>query len=173
MDKSQLVKVPIKYGITGGVLCLLMFLTLHLSGQYPLEMTSYFMSGVIILLMLFFSTKELRDYKYGGFLQYWQGISAGFVCVVLIALVSGLFIYTYASSINSDFLTDHSQYVKEALLEDPEGWIDRHGEEVYQGMLQESEQLISPVDLALDDFLKKFLIGFFLTTIIAIFFKRT
>lgn len=173
MDKSQLIKVPVKYGVTGGILSIVMFLTLHLSGQYPLEMSSYFMSGGIILIMLFFSTKELRDYKYGGQLLYWQGVSAGFVCVLLIALLSGIFIFIYATQIDSGFLTDHSQYVKETLLENPEGWIDRHGEEVYQDMLQDSTKLISPVDLALDDFLKKFLIGFFLTTIIALLFKRT
>ncbi len=173
MDKSQLIKVPLKYGVAGGILCIVLFLTLYLSGEYPLEMTSYFMSGGIILIMLFFCIKELRDYKYGGKLLYWQGMSAGAVCVFLIALLSGIFVYVYSAHIDSGFLADHSRQVTEALMNDPQGWVERHGQELYDKMLRESRQLISPVDLGFDDFLKKFLIGFFLTTVVALFFKRS
>ena len=173
MDKSQLYKVPIKYGITGGILCIILFLVLLLIGDYPFLMPTYFMSGVIILIMLCFSTKELRDYKYGGKMCYWQGMTAGFVSIFLIALLSGVFVYIYASQIDREILADHAQQVAATLFEDPEGWIERHGEEGYKRLLNESLQLISPAELAFDDFLKKLIIGFFLTTIVALLFKRT
>ena len=173
MDKSQLLKVPIKYGITGGILCIILLLVLLLSGDYPFLMSTYFMSGVIILIMLYFSTKELRDYKYVGQLLYWQGMTAGFVCVLIIALLSGVFVYIYASQIDSSILADHAQQVTATLMEAPEGWIERHGEEGYQKLLNESRQLISPAELAFDDFLKKMLTGFFITTIVALLFKRS
>ena len=173
MDKSQLVKVPIKYGITGGILCVMLFFVLQLGGSYPFVMSTYFMSGVIILIMLYFSTKELRDYKYGGKLAYWEGMSAGFVCILLVAFVSAVFVYVYVSQIDRNILEDHAEYVAATLIEDPAGWIERHGEEGYQKLLDESKQLISPIELAFDDFLKKMVIGFFITTIISLLFKRS
>lgn len=173
MDKSQLVKVPLKYGIAGGVFAIILFLVLYHNGEYPLDMTSYLVSGGIVLIMLIFSVKELRDYKYGGHLEYWQGMTTGFVCVFIVALISGCFIFMYASQIDQNILLEHQRHVLASLSENPEEWIERHGNEVYEEMLQQSQQLISPLTLAFDDFLKKMLIGLLLTTVIALFYKRS
>lgn len=173
MDKSQLVKVPLKYGIVGGILSMLVFLVLYWSGDYPLVESSYIINGVIILLMLFFAVKELRDYHYDGKLLYWQGMTAGFVCVLVICLLSALFVVIFISYIDEHILIQHQSYIQDKLTDHPEEWIERHGEEIYQQVIAQNRQLLSPLEIAVDDFLKKGVVGLFISTVIALLFKRT
>lgn len=173
MDKSQLYKVPLKYGLAGGVLSILIFLVLYWSNIYPLEVGTYIINGIVIVIMLFFSIKELRDYKYEGKLEYWQGISAGMVCVLVICFLSSLFLIIFIKYVDSEILVQHQQYMMENIVENKESLIENHGVETYEQVLSQSKETVSPWTIALDDFIKKGVIGLFFSTIIALSFKHT
>lgn len=151
----------------------MIFLVLYGSGKYPLIESSYLINGIIILLMLIFALKELRDYKYNGKLEYWQGMSASFVCVLVIGVLSALFVIGFISYVDESILIKHQEYIQEKLTSSPEEWVERHGAEVYEQVMAENKAVLSPLEIAFDDFLKKGVVGLFLSTLIALFFKRT
>ena len=170
MDKSQLYKVPLKYGVAGGIIAFVLFLTLYYTDGDPVS-SNYIIDGVLMFLFVFFSLKELRDYKYGGKMLYWQGMTGGFVCYALIALISALTTWVYLGAVDPDLYAQKKQEKITILTQDPEKWVEQLGQEDYEEAV-ENVKAITPFSLAADDFVKKLLIGFFLTTIIALFYKR-
>lgn len=172
MDKSQLYKVPLKYGLAGGVLSLFIFLFLYWGGTYPLEVGTYVVNAFVMGVMLFFSVKELRDYKFNGKLEYWQGISAGLICVLLISLISSLFLIIFINYLDPELPVQHQQYMTEKVVSNKDELIESQGTEVYEQMISQTRKKASPWLIGLDDFIKKGIIGFFLTTVMALAFKR-
>ena len=171
MDKSQLYKVPLKYGIAGGVIAIILFLSLYYTDSDPLSSIRVF-DFFLIPLFVFFTLKELRDYKYGGKMLYWQGMTAGFLCYVIIAIISALTIWLYLSAVDPELFVQHKQENIAILTEDPGKWVGQLGQEKYEEAV-EDVKAITPFSLAADDFVKKSLIGLFLTTVIALFIKRS
>lgn len=171
MDKTQLYKVPLKYGLTGGVLAIILFLALYYSESDPVSGVRS-LDFILLPILIFFSVKELRDYKYGGKLFYWQGMTAGFVCYLLIAMVSASFLWWFLEFIDPALFISHKQENIAILTAESEKWIEQIGAEAYEETLA-SLKSVSVFSLVADDFLKKLFIGFLATTIIAIIFKRT
>ena len=171
MDKSQLYKVPLKYGLAGGAIAIVLFLTLYFSEGNPLANIRIF-DFVLIPLFIFFTMKELRDYKYNGKMFYWQGMTAGFVCYLLIAALSALSIWIFLEVVDTDVFLVHKQENIAILTSESAKWIEQLGQRDYEKALA-NLQTVTPFSLAADDFLKKLLIGLLMTSVIAIFFKRT
>lgn len=171
MDKSQLYKVSIKYGLAGGFVAIILFVTLFYMDGDPLSSIRIF-DFVLIPLFIYFSLKELRDYKYEGKIAYWQGMTAGFICYILIALISALTIWLFLSIIEPALFVQHKQENIAILTENPDKWVDQVGRKDYEAALRNVKK-VTPFSLAADDFVKKSLIGLFLTSVIALFFKRT
>ena len=171
MDKSQLYKVPLKYGLAGGAIAIVLFFTLYFSDGEPLANIRIF-DFILIPIFIFFTLKELRDYKYGGKMFYWQGMTAGFVCYLLIALLSGLTIWIFLEGVDPALFVAHKKENIAILTSESAKWIEQLGQADYEKTLA-NLQTITPFSLAADDFLKKLLIGLLITSLFAIFFKRT
>ncbi len=171
MDKSQLYKVPLKYGLAGGSISIVLFLTLYFSEGDPLSNIRIF-DFILIPLFVFFTVKELRDYKYNGKLLYWQGMTAGFVCYLLIAIISAITIWIFLAIVDPALFVAHKQENIAILTNESAKWIEQLGQKGYNKTLADLDT-VTPFSLAADDFLKKLLVGLLLTTVIAIFFKRT
>jgi hypothetical protein len=171
MDKSQLYKVPLKYGFAGGAISIVLFLTLYFSEGEPLSNIRIF-DFILIPLFVFFTIKELRDYKYNGKLLYWQGMTAGFVCYLLIALISAFTIWIFLDIVDPALFVAHKQENIAILTNESAKWIEQLGQADYKKTLADLHT-VTPFSLAADDFLKKILTGLLLTTVIAIVLKRT
>lgn len=171
MDNTQLVKVPLKYGVAGGVIGIILFLTLYYSDGEPLYSIRIF-DFVLLPIFVFFSIKEVRDYKWGGKIAYWQGMTAGLFCYVVIALVSALFIWIFLTNIDPELFVQHKQENIAILTGDQQNWVEQLGEDGYEQALADVSAT-TPFSLAADDLIKKLLIGFFMTSLIAIFLKRS
>ncbi|WP_017731620.1 DUF4199 domain-containing protein [Nafulsella turpanensis] len=171
MDKSQLYKVPLKYGIGGGFIAIALFLTLYYSGADPISDVRP-LDFILLPIFIFFSIKELRDYKFGGTMFYWQGMTVGFVCYLLIALLSASFLGLFLEVIDPALFLSHKQENIAILTADSEKWVEQIGADAYKETLA-SLKGTTVFSLVADDFLKKVFIGFLATTIIAIIFKRT
>lgn len=171
MDRTQLFKVPFKYGVAGGIISLLLFLTLYFLEENPLSAIRLF-DFLLIPLFIFFSLKEYRDYRNAGKMAYWEGMTVGFVCYGLIALISASSILFFLEMIDPELFAQHKQENITILTQDPQEWVEQLGKEDYEEALEDVRG-ITPVSLAVDDFVKKILVGLFLTSIISIFLKRT
>ncbi|EMR04576.1 DUF4199 domain-containing protein [Cesiribacter andamanensis] len=170
LPKKPLFTTGLKYGLAGGGISIGLFLSLWLLKENPLDSLRLF-DFILIPLFVFFTLKEVRDYHYRGRLHYWQGMTAGFVCYASLAAVSAIFIYIFLSFADTDLLMRHQNENLAVLMEDPEKWIGQVGKQAYEQALEEVRNLTA-ADLALDDFLKKTLIGLFITGIITLFYKK-
>ncbi len=163
-------RVGVKYGIAGGGLAIVLFLVLWLLKENPLDAGRLF-DFIMLPLFIFFTLKELRDYRQEGKLAYWQGMTAGLFCYTTLALVSAIFIFIFLTYGGTDLLVQHQQQNLAVLTDDPQTWIEQVGQRAYDKALKEIKGLTA-LDLAMDDFLKKVLIGLFFTGIITLFFKK-
>jgi hypothetical protein len=170
LPRKPLLTTGLKYGAAGGVIAIGLFLALWLMNENPLDSLRMF-DFILIPLFVFFTLKEVRDYHYQGRLLYWQGMTAGFVCYISLAAVSAIFIYIFLSFADTALLIRHQQENLAVLMDDPQKWIEQVGQQAYTKALEEIKELTA-LDLALDDFLKKVLIGLFITGIITLFYKK-
>ena len=168
--KNPLVSVPLKFGAIGGGISMIMFLLAYVMGKNPLIDLKFF-DFIIIPIFLFFAMKEFRDYRNGGIIHFWQGMSIGVINYVTLAVISALFIVVFLHFFDSGLVDLYVSDRLQILELKKEEMIDQMGESTYN----QSEIDIrntSAVILSLDDFLKKCLIGLTLTIPIAVILRR-
>lgn len=170
--KNPLIRVPLKYGLVGGALSIFLFVLLYLLGKNPLIVYRGFdFSFLLLPIFIAFSMKEFRDRWNGKTLKFGEGMTVGFINYMTIAIVSALFTYIFLSVIDPDLLTGYIVDRSSMLMEMKSEMVDNLGEKVFEqtlGNIRESTAYI----IALDDFLKKIIIGLFLTIIISVIFKK-
>lgn len=169
-DKQQILKSGLRYGLVGGGIAIAIFLVFYFLKADPIGSIRFF-DFVLIPIFVFFAIKELRDYRLGGRMAYWQGMSVGFVVYGLIALMSALFIYVFLAWVSPETFGTYQQENLKVLTEEPQKWIDEIGKEPYEKAVDDMSRL-SVGEVAVDDLLKKLVIGLFLTSFISIFLKR-
>ena len=162
-----LVGVPLKYGVLGGILAGILVFTLYYIGRFPyvpVERT------VLFAIFIFFAVKELRDYRLGGSLFFWQGLAAGIICYVTMALVAAFMIWLWGQW--DDAYVNHYVTMVSNQLETNREEIEKQvGKE---DLALQLEKLPSTTisDLALDYVLKSMFIGIFLTIVISVILRR-
>ena len=172
MLKNPLVGVPLKFGFMGGVLSIGLFLTLHLIGENPLILTKRLpFAFILVPLFIFFSVKEFRDFKNGGTLHFWQGIIIGFVNYTIIALISSLFIWVFLERFHPETLTEFIQSSLLLIEKNKENTIKAYGLEIYENLLAEIENTTAYI-IAVDDIVRKWLIGFFFTIVLSVILRK-
>jgi len=168
--KNPYVLVPFKYGVVGGGLSVLLFFVLHWFGKNPLISGNLF-SFFFVPIFVFFSIKEFKKYYNDGLLHFWQGMSIGFFTYIILAIVSASFIWLYLEVANPEMLVDYITNRIELIESSKDNLVDQLGESTYEQSLLDVKAATS-FDLALDDFIRKILVGFFITTIIAVILRQ-
>lgn len=163
-------KVALKYGLVGGALTIISVLVLSTFEDNPI-MKARFLDFLIIPIFIFFSLKEFRDYVNRRILHFWQGFVLGLVCYLMISLISASFIFTYTKYLNQSVFRSYVEQRVDYLEENEEGLKEEMGEQVYKDTLS-SVRNISPLDIALDDLIKKSAIGTLITIIIAVILRK-
>ncbi len=167
-----LANVGLKYGIAGGVLAIILFLSLYQLNESPLSSIRLF-DFILIPLFVVFALWEAKRYTLGGYLSYSQGMTVGAVCFIILALVSALFILLFLRWADPELLV---QYQQEGLsiLQSTSSDIDwsELGTAEHQEAI-EKVRSATAYQVALDDFLKKTVIGLFLTSLFSIFMKKS
>ena len=161
MVKNPLVNVPLKFGTLGGGLVILMFIITYFLGKNPLIDLKFF-DFIIIPIFIFFSLKEFRDFRNGGILHFWQGMTIGVLNYLALAVLSAIFTLVFLSFIDSQLIDLYIEDRVTIIDLKKEELIEQMGEETYVKSREDVLSISSGV-LALDDFLKKCLIGFMLT----------
>lgn len=168
--KNKLVSVPIKYGVLGGIMVILLILIFYFLNLDPL--VNIKVADVLILsIFIFFALKEFRDRYNNRQLHFWQGMTGGVLTYLTIAIISAIFILLMTVIIDPEMTTNYIASRIELLNENKQKLVDAMDEETYLKAVAGVKET-SGFDLALDDFLKKSIIGLFLTIIISIILRK-
>lgn len=168
--KTPFIYTPIKFGVTGAVLFITMFLASYFSSANPLLENNGIVDVLILLIFLFLAIKEYRDTFNNKLLEFWQGMTLGFICYVIIAVITSLFILFFVTVINPDVLDTYVVSMLENLENEKESFIERMGEESYRETLTVNKNT-SIWKVVLDNFEKKTIIGLALTIVISVIMK--
>ncbi len=170
MMKNQLIAVPIRFGSIAGALTIILFLVLYSMEVNPL-VEARVVDLVLIPMFLYFGLKDFRDYRNAGVLHYWQGMTVGVIIYLLMALVSSVWIMSFLEFIDPDLLSKYILDRAELLEGSKLQIVEQMGEQAYLESKEEI-QTITSLDLALDDFLKKSIIGLMLTIMISVILRK-
>lgn len=168
--KNKLVAIPLKYGVFGGIMVILLILIFYFLDLDPL--VNIKVADVLILsIFIFFALKEFRDRYNNRQLHFWQGMTGGVFTYLTIAIISAIFILLMTVIIDPEMTTNYIASRIELLNENKQKLVDAMDEETYLKAVAGVKET-SGFDLALDDFLKKSIIGLFLTIIIAVILRK-
>lgn len=168
--KNNLIVVPLKYGTYGGAMVAVFFIIFYLLKLDPL-VNIKMLDPLFLGIFIFFALKEFRDKYNQRQLHFWQGMTGGVICYITIALISALLILLMTLIINPDMTVQYISGRIALLSENKQTLIDTINEETYFETLAGVKETTG-FDLALDDFLKKSIIGFFLTIVIAVILRK-
>lgn len=167
--KSPFVRLGIKYGAIGGVFAILMFFILVMMGKIPMISIRLF-DFILIPSFLFLAVKEFKDYYNNRELRFWQGMTVSFFTYTVIGAISGLFIYIYLTYFNNDLFLEFVTHELEKINLNKELIVNQMGEDTYADLVSSMES--SEVKhSAWDDFLKKGLVGLFISPVISLFMR--
>ena len=167
---NNLVRVPLRYGIIGGSVVILLFLIFYFLDLDPI-INIKIIDLLILAIFIFFALKEFRDRYNNRELHFWQGMTGGVINYLSIAIISALFILVMTVIIDPELTTKYIEGRIELLNQNRQTLVDTMDEETFMDAMA-GVQETSPMDLALDDFLKKSIIGLFLTIIIAVILRK-
>ena len=168
---KRLIGVGLKYGIAGGAIAIILFVALYQLQESPLSAIRLF-DFILIPLFVVFALWEAKKYVLGGYLSYAQGMLVSAACFLTVGLLSALFILIFIKSVDPDLLIQYQQEGLSLLHSSNE---DLDWKKVGTAEHQEAiEQVRSATvyQVALDDFLKKAVIGLFLSSLFSLFLKK-
>ncbi len=177
LDKLKpIYSVPIKYGLIGSLLAIVLIIALFYMGKHPLLIPIFFDYRILLFaVFIFFALKEFKDYYNDKFLQFWQGMVIGIGIYVIIGLMVALFIIAF-STVVPDF---HDSYIEGTLrgLElDKEQLVGQGKITISEEEFEKQKELLRAAPsyvLGIDYFIKSCLLGFFLTIIMAVILRKS
>ena len=171
MSKYPILAVGLRYGLVSGSLSAALFFAVTFFGENPLVVNKWF-DYFLIPVLVFAGIREFRIYYNARALQFWQGVSVGFIIYVTTAVVFAAVIGTYLGTYGQPWATDYVRSRVALVKENREAFTEELGEETYRRVLTEV-QATTTVDLILDDGFRKLMIGMFVTLIVAMVQRRS
>ncbi len=169
---SPMVRIAGRYGLLGAIVLFITLTGLFYLGQHPLLIPFLFDLRIFLFaLFLVFAIKGFRD-KSNGELHFWQGLSIGIVCYVMIAFITSLLLWIWGGIIDPSFVSEYISLKTDELISNMEIWTEMVGKDTFNSQLNRLPNNTS-LDLAFDYFLKSMPIGFILTLIISILLRKT
>ncbi|MCV9387559.1 DUF4199 domain-containing protein [Reichenbachiella ulvae] len=166
----DLLKISARYGLIGSALIIIMFLVFYFSDENPLQELQMF-DLFIIPIFVFFGVKEFRDRYNGELLKYWEGMTTGTIIALLIAGITALFLYLFVGWIDTSLLPEHIEILLGNLEETRDKIVEEMGADSY---IESYEKVKGTTlrDIVIDSFAKKIIIGFLITSVVAVVLKR-
>ena len=168
--KNNLIAVPMRYGAIGGVIVIVLFIIFYFLDLDPL-VNIKIIDVFILAIFIFFALKDFRDRFNNRKLHFWQGMTGGVINYLTIAVISAIFILVMTVIIDPEMTTNYIDSRLALLNENRQTLIETMDEKTYNEAVAGVKET-TPIDLAFDDFLKKSMIGLFLTIIIAVILRK-
>ncbi len=168
---KPIVKVPLRFGIYGGILAGIIMIALFYMDRHPFLIAPFYDFRILLFsVFIFFGGKEFRDFHQAGELYFWQAMAMGIVCYMSLGLVGSTILVLFGN-IEPAFVTDYIHMAVEQLQSDEEAMVAAVGKEAYENALNQLPQT-TIMDMAGDYMIKSMVIGFFLTIIISVVLRR-
>ena len=167
---SALVKVPVRFGLMGIGVLIVIFIVYYFSGSNPLLEMSM-LDLFIIPIFLYFGIREYRDNYNNGSMEFWQGMTAGLLIYLLIATVFSAFLFLFLKFLDTSLAQAYIDTKLGELAASETKIVDEMGRDSYENLILTTKNTTTEA-LTLDNFLRKIAIGFFLTSVISVIMKR-
>ena len=168
--KHPIIAVGLRYGLVSSILAIVLFFAVMLFDENPLIVNKWF-DFFLIPVFIYFAVREFRLFYNGGLLQFWQGASVGFIVYVSSALLFAAVVGSYLAAGGETWVNDYIENRTALVQENQANFTEQLGEATYQQVLAEVQK-ITTLDLVLDDFYRKLMVGLFITLIIATVQRR-
>jgi len=166
-----LVRVPLRYGLIGGVLGFVLILILYYIDRHPFLVPVFFDFRVPLFgIFIFFLLRELREDHFGGLLFFWQGTAACGVFIIIYAVITALLIWIFGINVPG-FVTQYVELATNQLKTLPKETIEQIGKEVYDKNMELLPHTTS-LDLATLYLVQCFGIGLFISIILSVILRR-
>lgn len=167
-------RIGARYGAVAGVLAVVAYLTFfYLELQPWRNLIAFLVDIVIVGLFCFISMREFKLEHNRGEFRFYHGMTIGFVAYLSIALIFSLFFAFFINWIEPSFMDTY----KIVQLEEMQGMkdmitsrVDENPEDYFNKQL-EAISSITKSQLILDVFLKKAIIGLFMTPIFSVILR--
>ena len=166
---NRYLKAALPFGLYGGGLCFLGYLTIYLLAIEPISM-NLIIGYLVTPIFVFFGVKSFRDNFNGGNLYFGQGMTVGFFTYTIIAMISALYIFG-SIQLDEELFTTFRQINLELMSANKVVLEENLNEAAYEETYANISNM-SIFDVALNDFLRKIFPGLFFTIIISIILKR-
>ena len=167
----SLIKPTIKYSILCGVfLSGLFFVSLRFGSNPILDQRHFFFDLAVFFLFIFFAGKEYKDFRNGGILYFWQGISLGFIVLIPATLLFSIFLFVIFYQY-PELIEQYREGAKSMVDAQKELYVETFGEEAIQDQYKQIESRQS-IDLILRNSGWKVLTGFLVTPVVSIILRR-
>lgn len=164
-------KSTLKYGLIAGVFMVIIYhLSFWLGVNPQIDLGHLFLDLILIGLFVFFAAKDYKVYKNGGILQFWQGMTIGFIVYTVGAVVFLLAQIIYFN-FDSDAVINYHEAATKFLEESADMFIEKFGKEAYDVQLEEIGKM-TKWDLIKESTLKKIIVGVFITPVISIILRK-
>jgi len=168
---SPLKKIALKYGIVCGVIRIIAYMVESAMGLNPLiNLNAFFIDQIIFFGFVLFSSKEFKDYKNGGVLHFWQGISIGLIIIFVSSVIFSMFEATYYV-LSETVFQDYVSSAREYLESQKESMLTQITQEQFDSRVKELETTTIS-GLVFGNFFKKLIVGFLVVPLIAILLRK-
>ena len=169
MKIPALLRVPFVFGAAAGALCFAFFVALHLLGVVPVETKRFLDFGFYIIMMAacnWYYRKKIGN----GYLHLWQGISIGYLIVIVGSLLTGFLIYVFYS-LNPEAFSAYLDATRALLLSQKIEYAKRLGEAEFQRDVA-SVATIKPSGLVFNELKNKFFLAIIPILVISLLFRK-
>jgi hypothetical protein len=170
MIKNTYVRISAAFGLLSAVFILLYFFAFYALGKNPLLYMSTFdlLFPVIGMALAMF---YYRDKLMAGKMHFWEGLFIGLLTNFVATFLSALIIYVFISFLDTDLITKHIADLQNLLVQSKQQINEQFGKGAFEGT-QQRIRATSASDVALDIFIKKFLICLFATGFVAAVLRK-
>ncbi|MCC5927843.1 MAG: DUF4199 domain-containing protein [Cyclobacteriaceae bacterium] len=169
-EQKPMLRNALRYGLAGAFISIFALFLMFFIDRNPLFYGRYF-DIVLIPAFVVFSIRDFKVNQNNGTLHFWQGMSTGIIVYIIIAIATALFILLFTYIISPELFEAYIENRLELLAIKREHIIQSIDEESYNQTLKGLRNT-QPWHLALDDILKKSIIGLFVTILFSIIFRK-
>lgn len=166
-----LVRIPLAYGLLGGLLSVGFVIMFYYFGKHPFLIPPFFDSRILVIAILtFFALKEVRDYFLGGILFFWQAMAGCLVFLGGMMAVGFIGIYVFGT-FQAGFVTKYIEQGMAQIRAIPPESVKQIGQQAVDEVLK-TLPTTTLTDMTLKYTSQTIAIGFFVTIIISVILRR-
>jgi len=163
--------LSVRNGVIAGVLGFSLLIALYYMGRHPFLFPIYFDFRIILLSVFIVMTlKEFRDDHQEGILYFGQAMIGSFLFTLVFALIVSFLTWSFSVMV-PEFVTAYIRIATEQLKSISPEVIEQLGKNEFERNLNQLPAT-KGIDLALDYFVKTFIISLFISLIISVILRR-